>query len=145
MKVLKSCLYGNASNFWQISGPMGYHNVNYRGLINLMIAHNWVQFHTLNQQYLYLLISDENFKISNLYFSVSRCCVFPVGSGWSAVVWSRLLCWQCLRGSLYPLLHSPIDPLFRRVVWNFSTFENNFAVNDNFTKYLKESCGLEFN
>ena len=30
-------------------------------------------------------------------------------------------------------------------VWSFDTFENNLEVKHKFTKYLKESCGLEFN
>ena len=31
-----------------------------------------------------------------------------------------------------------------RVVWTSGNFENNFRINHDFTKYLKESCGLDF-
>ena len=31
-----------------------------------------------------------------------------------------------------------------RVVWTFNYFENNFGFDNNFTKYSKETCGLDF-
>ena len=30
-----------------------------------------------------------------------------------------------------------------RVVWTTDTFEDNIGINHKFTKYLKESCGLD--
>ena len=30
------------------------------------------------------------------------------------------------------------------VVWNYNTFDNIFVIEDDFTKYLKESCWLCF-
>ena len=40
--------------------------------------------------------------------------------------------------------HSCLEIPWNIDVWNYSSFENNFGIKLNFTKYLKGSCGLGF-
>ena len=44
----------------------------------------------------------------------------------------------------FVLTHSCLGNFLQRVVWTFVNFENNFHINHNFTKYLKESCRSDF-
>ena len=41
-----------------------------------------------------------------------------------------------------------LEIFWTSVVWTYDTvdtFQNNFGINHKFSKYLKESCGLDFN
>ena len=42
------------------------------------------------------------------------------------------------------LTHSCLVISLARVVWTLNTFQNSFGIDYEFTKYLKESCGLDF-
>ena len=41
------------------------------------------------------------------------------------------------------ITHSCLE-ILTNVVWTFYAFQYNFGINHNFIKYLKESCGLDF-
>ena len=40
------------------------------------------------------------------------------------------------------LTHSHLKDLMKIVVWIYGSFDNNFGLKKDFTKYLKESCWL---
>ena len=46
--------------------------------------------------------------------------------------------------ALEGLTLSCLDISLAKVVWNLDTFEANFGTTHRFKKYLKESCGLDF-
>ena len=46
--------------------------------------------------------------------------------------------------TLFPLTLSCLEIFLTKVVWTRVNFENNFSINHNFTKYLKENCELDF-
>ena len=61
-----------------------------------------------------------------------------------ALTQSLYLClYRCLTvsGLLRSLTHSCFRGYPEIVVWIFDTFDNNFEIKDDFTRYFKESCG----
>ena len=42
------------------------------------------------------------------------------------------------------LTHAHLNITMISVVWTYATIVNNFQINHKFTKYLKQSCGLDY-
>ena len=65
--------------------------------------------------------------------------VYPMNTNTTRFRW-----FSKLASALKGFTHSCLETSNIYVVWTFYTYENNFGINPKLTKYLKESCKLEF-